>query len=77
MSRDTAHSAAGSEQTGLAFGEGPYGLGIGVVKGEVWESDNEGSGDKMRDKVGVVIPGKEVLTAGTATTCLGVFWRLA
>ena len=46
MSRDTAHSAAGSEQTGLAFGEGPYGLGIGVVKGEVWESDNEGSGDK-------------------------------
>ena len=34
-------------------------------------------GRKMRDKVGVVIPGKEVLTAGTATTSLGVFWRLA
>ena len=46
MSHGAACPAACPERAGLVFGEGPFGLGIGVVKGEIGKSSKEGSGDE-------------------------------
>ena len=71
-----AYSAAGPGRKGLAFGEGPVGLGIGVVRGE--ESVSDGLGDEGSYEEGYerggdpwVVGGDLVLFAGPAVWITG------